>query len=218
MTGNNDGRHDHPYVLAIDSGTTSVRAILFDACGHPVAQASQEIGQRYPRPGWVEHDATEILAKQASVISEVQYASGIHSEHIAAVGITNQRETTVVWDRHTGEPVSSAICWQCRRTEPQIACLRKEGWASKIREKTGLVLDPYFSATKVSWMSRTFRGGRGMREAGDLCLKPVTAGLFGTLRAERSMPLTAPMQAARCLHTWLCWDEELPARAVRNPS
>lgn len=211
MTGNNDGRHDHPYVLAIDSGTTSVRAILFDACGHPVAQASQEIGQRYPRPGWVEHDATEILAKQASVISEVQYASGIHSEHIAAVGITNQRETTVVWDRHTGEPVSSAICWQCRRTEPQIARLRKEGWASKIREKTGLVLDPYFSATKVSWILENVPGARARAETGDLLFGTIDSWLIWNFTGGEVHATDRTNASRTMLYNIreLCWDEEL---------
>ncbi len=162
-----------PYILAVDSGTTSVRAIIFDAAGNLVAQASQPIEQYYPQPGWVEHDAMEILAKQASVISEVQYASGIHSDAIAAVGITNQRETAVVWDGRTGIPVGNAICWQCRRTEPHIARLREEGWGPRIREKTGLVLDPYFSATKVAWILDNVPGARRRAEAGDL--------LFGTI-------------------------------------
>lgn len=162
-----------PFVLALDSGTTSVRAILFDQKGRPVAQASQPIEQHYPQPGWVEHDATEILAKQASVISEVQYASGIHSDCIAAVGITNQRETTVVWDRATGEPVGNAICWQCRRTEPAIADLVRCGLAGTVRHKTGLVPDPYFSATKIAWILENVPGARARAEAGDL--------LFGTI-------------------------------------
>lgn len=162
------GHPDGPYVLALDSGTTSVRAIIFDAKGQPVAQASQPIEQHYPHPGWVEHDATEILAKQASVISEVQYASSIHSDRIAAVGITNQRETIVVWDRHTGIPVANAICWQCRRTESDVERLRRPEVARLIRYKTGLVPDPYFSATKIAWILDNVFGARERAEAGDL--------------------------------------------------
>ena len=168
------------YILALDSGTTSVRAILFDAQGTPVAQASQPITQHYPRPGWVEHDPREILAKQVSTISEVQYASGIHSNRIAAVGITNQRETTVVWDRITGEPVYNAICWQCRRTEPLIDALCQRGLAQTITNKTGLIPDPYFSASKIAWILENVEGARARAEAGDL--------LFGTV------------------DTWLIWN------------
>lgn len=169
-----------PFVLALDSGTTSVRAILFDRDGRQVAQASQPIEQHYPQPGWVEHDATEILAKQASVISEVQYASGVHSDRIAAVGITNQRETTVVWDRATGEPVGNAICWQCRRTEPAIAELGQRGLLEMVRAKTGLIPDPYFSATKIAWILQNVPGAYERAQAGDL--------LFGTI------------------DTWLIWN------------
>lgn len=161
------------YVLALDSGTTSVRAILFDAQGTPVAQASRPITQIYPQPGWVEHDPREILAKQIATISEVQFASGIHSDRIAAVGITNQRETVVVWDRRTGEPVCNAPCWQCRRTEPLIARLRERGLADAIAAKTGLVLDPYFSASKLAWILENVPGARSRAERGEL--------LFGTV-------------------------------------
>ena len=175
------------YVLALDSGTTSVRAILFDAHGTPVAQASQPITQHYPQPGWVEHDPREILARQIATISEVQFASGIHSERIAAVGITNQRETVVVWDRRTGEPVCNALCWQCRRTEPRIAELRERGLAPTIAAKTGLVLDPYFSASKLAWVLDNVPGARERAERGEL--------LFGTVDSWLIWNLTGGAQA-----------------------
>lgn len=179
---------DTPYVLALDSGTTSVRAILFDAHGTPVAQASQPITQHYPRPGWVEHDPREILARQIATISEVQFASGIHSERIAAVGITNQRETVVVWDRRTGEPICNALCWQCRRTEPLIAGLRERGLVPMIAAKTGLVLDPYFSASKLAWVLDNVPGARARAERGEL--------LFGTVDSWLIWNLTGGAAAA----------------------
>ena len=199
------------YVLAIDSGTTSVRAILFDATGTPVAQASQPIKQHYPHPGWVEHDPREILAKQISVIAEVQYASGIHSDRIAAVGITNQRETTVVWNRHTGEPVYNAICWQCRRTEPLIAALKDQGRAPSIVKKTGLIPDPYFSASKIAWILENVPQAREQAEAGDLLFGTIDTWLIWNL-TEGAVHATDRTNASRTMlyniHD-LCWDAEL---------
>ena len=199
------------YVLALDSGTTSVRSILFDARGVPVAQASQPITQHYPRPGWVEHDAREILAKQVSTVSEVQYASGIHSDRIACVGITNQRETVVVWDKATGEPVHNAVVWQCRRTEPQIAALRERGLSDFVAGRTGLVLDPYFSASKVAWILDNVPGARRRAEAGELLLGTVDTWLVWNL-THGEVHATDRTNAGRTMlyniHA-LDWDDEL---------
>lgn len=202
---------DDTYILALDSGTTSVRSILFDAHGTPVAQASQPIAQHYPQPGWVEHDAREILAKQVSTISEVQFASGIHSDRIAAVGITNQRETVVVWDRHTGEPISNAIVWQCRRTEPIIASMRERGLGDLIAQKTGLVLDPYFSASKIAWILDNVPGARERAEAGQLACGTIDCWLIWNL-TEGAVHATDRTNASRTMlfniHT-MDWDDEL---------
>ena len=201
------------YILALDSGTTSVRSILFDAHGTPIAQASQPITQHYPQPGWVEHDAREILAKQVSTISEVQFASGIHSERITAIGITNQRETVVVWDRATGEPVCPAIVWQCRRTEPLIAKLREDGLEGLVAGKTGLVLDPYFSASKIAWILDNVDRARERAEAGELICGTVDSWLIWNLTAG-SVHATDRTNASRTMlyniHT-LDWDDELLA-------
>ena len=202
---------DDTYILALDSGTTSVRSILFDAHGTPVAQASQPITQHYPQPGWVEHDAREILAKQVSTISEVQFASGIHSDRITAVGITNQRETVVVWDRHTGEPISNAIVWQCRRTEPIIASMRERGLDDLIAQKTGLVLDPYFSASKIAWILDNVPGARKRAEAGQLACGTIDCWLIWNL-TEGAVHATDRTNASRTMlfniHT-MDWDDEL---------
>ena len=202
---------DDTYILALDSGTTSVRSILFDVHGTPVAQASQPITQHYPQPGWVEHDAREILAKQVSTISEVQFASGIHSDRIAAVGITNQRETVVVWDRHTGEPISNAIVWQCRRTEPIIASMRERGLSDLIAQKTGLVLDPYFSASKIAWILDNVPGARERAEAGQLACGTIDCWLIWNL-TEGTVHATDRTNASRTMlfniHA-MDWDDEL---------
>ena len=202
---------DDTYILALDSGTTSVRSILFDTHGTPVAQANQPITQHYPQPGWVEHDAREILAKQVSTISEVQFASGIHSDRIAAVGITNQRETVVVWDKHTGEPISNAIVWQCRRTEPIIASMRERGLSDLIAQKTGLVLDPYFSASKIAWILDNVPRARERAEAGQLACGTIDCWLIWNL-TEGAVHATDRTNASRTMlfniHT-MDWDDEL---------
>ena len=202
---------DDTYILALDSGTTSVRSILFDTHGTPVAQANQPITQHYPQPGWVEHDAREILAKQVSTISEVQFASGIHSDRIAAVGITNQRETVVVWDKHTGEPISNAIVWQCRRTEPIIASMRERGLSDLIAQKTGLVLDPYFSASKIAWILDNVPRARERAEAGQLVCGTIDCWLIWNL-TEGAVHATDRTNASRTMlfniHT-MDWDDEL---------
>ena len=202
---------DDSYVLALDAGTTSVRAILFDRAGTPVARAAQPIRQVYPRPGWVEHDPREILAKQVSVISEVQFASGIHADRIAAVGITNQRESVVAWDRRSGRPVCNAICWQCRRTEPLVASLRERGLGPAIAAKTGLVLDPYFSASKMAWVLENVPGARALAERDDLLFGTVDSWLVWNLTGG-AVHATDRTNASRTMlfdiHR-LAWDDEL---------
>ncbi|HFD39205.1 MAG TPA: glycerol kinase, partial [Anaerolineae bacterium] len=136
------------YILALDQGTTSSRAILFDHAGRIVGTAQQEFPQIYPQPGWVEHDPEAIWQSQLETARQVLAQSGVPADRVAAIGITNQRETTVVWDRETGEPLHNAIVWQCRRTAPLCDRLRAEGWSEPIRDKTGLVVDAYFSGTK----------------------------------------------------------------------
>ena len=143
------------HILALDQGTTSSRAILFDRAGSILAVAQREFRQVYPRPGWVEHDAEEIWETQAAVAREALASAGVGAADVAAIGITNQRETTVVWERRTGRPIHRAIVWQDRRTADRCERLSAEGLLPLIRETTGLVLDPYFSATKFEWLLRT---------------------------------------------------------------
>lgn len=162
------------YVLALDQGTTSSRCILFDRDQNMVQTAQKEFRQIYPRPGWVEHDPMEIWSSQYSVLMEVLAQSGIRAEEIAGIGITDQRETTIVWDRETGRPVYDAIVWQCRRTAPLCEELKKdEDFAAYVREHTGLLIDAYFSATKLQWILENVPGAREKAEAGRL--------LFGTV-------------------------------------
>src|SRR5690606_8971602 len=142
-------RMEKKVVLALDQGTTSSRAILFDRQGRVVHIAQKELTQHYPKPGWVEHNPMEIWGAQSGVAREVLEAARVRPQEVAAIGITNQRETTVVWERHTGEPVHPAIVWQDRRTADLCERLKKDGWEPVIREKTGLIIDAYFSATKL---------------------------------------------------------------------
>ncbi len=165
-------------MIALDQGTTSSRAILFDKQGTAVAMAQKELTQHYPRPGWVEHDPDEIWSTQTSVASEVIARSGIAPGEIAALGITNQRETTLVWDRHTGKPVYRAIVWQDRRTAAFCNKLVEEGHTEVIREKTGLLPDAYFSATKIRWILENVEGAREKAERGDLCFGTVDTWLI----------------------------------------
>lgn len=161
------------YVLALDEGTTSARAVLFDGECRAVAMAQREFTQIFPRAGWVEHDAVEIFAKQCASMTECVAKSGVSPADIAAVGITNQRETTVVWDRRTGEPVCNAIVWQCRRTADICEKLQAEGLSDYVAEKTGLRIDAYFSGTKLKWILDNIPGARARAERGEL--------LFGTV-------------------------------------
>lgn len=161
------------YIMAFDQGTTSSRAILFDKNGNTVGVSQKEFKQIYPEAGWVEHDPMEIWGTQSGVAGELLEMSGIRANEIAAIGITNQRETTVVWNKNTGKPVYNAIVWQCRRTASICDRLKEEGWEDKIREKTGLVIDAYFSATKIKWILDNVEGARESAEKGEL--------LFGTI-------------------------------------
>jgi glycerol kinase len=154
------------YVLALDQGTTSSRAILFDRSGAIVAQARREFPQIYPKPGWVEHDPREIWESQIGAARDVLASAGVADGELAAIGITNQRETTIVWDRETGEPVHNAIVWQDRRTAALCDRLKADGEESLIQRRTGLLLDPYFSASKVAWILENVAGARERAAAG----------------------------------------------------
>ena len=159
------------YVMALDSGTTSNRCILFDENGKIRSVAQKEFIQHFPKPGWVEHDAGEIWSTQLSVAREAMNQIEATAEDIAAIGITNQRETTIVWDKNTGQPVYHAIVWQCRRTSEYCDSLKARGLEEKIRQKTGLVIDAYFSATKVKWILDNVEGARERAEKGEASLR-----------------------------------------------
>jgi glycerol kinase len=171
------------YILALDQGTTSSRSILFDVTGRPVATAQREFTQHYPAPGWVEHDADEIWATQSATIAEVLARAGAAPRDLAAIGITNQRETTVLWDRATGRPVAPAIVWQDRRTADRCAALRAAGHEAFVARTTGLTLDPYFSGTKLAWLLDRVVDGRRRAERGELA--------FGTIDSWLTWKLTA---------------------------
>ena len=161
------------YIMALDAGTTSNRCILFDKQGHIVSMAQKEFTQYFPKPGWVEHDPKEIWSSQISVATEAMSKISVDAEDIHAIGITNQRETTIVWDKKTGEPVYPAIVWQCRRTANMIEKMEKDGMSELVRKKTGLIPDSYFSGTKLKWILDHVEGAREQAEKGDL--------LFGTV-------------------------------------
>ena len=152
------------YIMALDSGTTSNRCILFDRSGRVRSVAQKEFTQIFPQPGWVEHDADEIFSTQLEVAQMALRNAGASAADIAAIGITNQRETTIVWNKHTGRPVYNAIVWQCRRTAAYCDQLRDAGLVETIREKTGLVIDPYFSGTKIRWILENVPGARAQAE------------------------------------------------------
>ena len=183
------------YILALDQGTTSSRAILFDRAQNILAVSQKEFTQYYPREGWVEHDAMEIWSSQYAVMMEVVAQSGVDAGDLAAIGITNQRETTVLWDRHTGRPIHNAIVWQCRRTADLVDQLAAEGLEAHIRSTTGLLPDAYFSATKIKWLLDHVDGAREKARRGDI--------LFGTV------------------DSWLLWKltgGPFPGRRPRDPA
>jgi len=177
-----EGRH----ILAIDQGTTSTRAIVFNDEARPVGSAQVELEQHFPQPGWVEHDPSEIYRGVVSVARRAVEKSGLGLDEIAAIGITNQRETVVVWNRSTGEPVSNAIVWQCRRTADDCAELIGAGHAADIRGRTGLVVDPYFSATKLRWLLDRIPNGQRRAEDGELCFGTVDSWLMYRLSGRQS--------------------------------
>ena len=191
--------------MALDQGTTSSRAIIFDKEGRICSVKQKEFTQHFPNNGWVEHDPMEIWATQMSVMMEARETMGIRTEDIAAIGITNQRETTIVWDRKTGNPVYHAIVWQCRRTADRIEQLKAEEYDKVIREKTGLIVDPYFSATKIEWILDNVPGARERAEAGELMFGTVDTWLIYKLRAEESMQRTTQTHRVPCFSTFIHW-------------
>jgi glycerol kinase len=199
------------YILSLDQGTTSSRAILFDKAGNILSIAQKEFNQFYPQPGWVEHDPLEIWSSQATVATEAILKAGATPGDIAAIGITNQRETTIVWDRETGAPVYPAIVWQDRRTAAYCDQLKKEGHDQMIRQKTGLVVDAYFSATKIRWILNEVPGARQKAEAGKLLFGTVDSWLLWNLTGGR-IHATDVTNASRTMVyniQTLEWDREL---------
>ena len=174
------------YVLALDQGTTSSRAIIFDQAGKPVSSAQQEFKQHYPEPGWVEHEPDDLWRSQRDVMREALKNSGLKAEQLVSCGITNQRETTIVWDRQTGKPIHRAIVWQDRRTAARCAELKEVGAESLVQERTGLVLDPYFSGTKVAWILDKVPGARRRAELGELAFGTVDTWLVWNLSQSRT--------------------------------
>ena len=208
----------NPYVIALDQGTTSSRAIIFDSFGKIVSLAQHPFPQIYPHPGWVEHDPMTILYTQMDALSEAYRSSSLRREDIAAIGITNQRETTIVWDKATGRPVYNAIVWQCRRTAPLCEQLREEGWEEKIREKTGLLIDAYFSGTKLRWILDNVPGARERAERGELLFGTVDSWLIWNLTGGKAH-VTDYSNACRTMLfniNTLEWDQEL-CQALKIP-
>lgn len=201
------------YILALDQGTTSSRCILFNKQGNICSMAQKEFEQIYPHAGWVEHDPMEIWASQLSVATEAISKIGATGENIEGIGITNQRETTIVWNRHTGEPVYNAIVWQCRRTAERIKDMVKNGWSDYIQKTTGLVPDAYFSASKIAWILDNVEGARKKAEAGDLLFGTIDTWLIWNL-TKGSVHVTDYTNASRTMmfdiHN-LCWDEKILA-------
>lgn len=174
------------YIMALDQGTTSSRAIIFDHSGNIVSSINKEFTQIYPNPGWVEHDPMEILDSQIEVAKAVLEKTGIKAEDIAAIGITNQRETTVVWDKNTGKPVYNAIVWQCRRTAPICDEIKNNGFDKEILKKTGLIVDAYFSGTKIKWILDNVEGVRERAENGDLYFGNIDSWLIWNLTGGKA--------------------------------
>lgn len=199
------------YIMALDQGTTSSRCILFNKKGEIQSMAQKEFSQIYPKPGWVEHNPMEIWSSQLAVTTEAMAMVGASPKDIVGIGITNQRETTIVWDKVTGEPVYNAIVWQCRRTAEKVDELVAEGYGDMIREKTGLVPDAYFSATKVAWILENVPGAREKADRGELLFGTVDSWLIWNL-TKGEVHVTDYTNASRTMiydiHR-LCWDEEI---------
>jgi glycerol kinase len=198
-------------ILAFDQGTTSSRAVIFDQKGQVLVLAQKELNLIYPQPGWVEQNPEEIWATQMGVAGEAIQRAGVTPADIMAIGITNQRETTILWDRHTGKPVANAIGWQCRRSAGICDQLKKEGWNQRVREKTGLLIDAYFSATKIAWLLQQDEKLRKRANAGEICFGTVDSWLVWNLTKGKKH-LTDTTNASRTMlfniHQ-LEWDEEL---------
>ncbi len=208
-----------PYILALDQGTTSSRAIVFDHDGRVTAVVRQEVEQIFPRPGWVEHDPNEIWASQIKVAREVLDRAHVGSRDLAAVGITNQRETTIIWDRETGEPIYNAIVWQDRRTASICDKLKADGCEPVIQQRTGLVIDAYFSAGKIAWILDHVPGAREQADAGTLAFGTVDSWLVWKLTGGRTHTTDASNASRTMLfniHTGT-WDEDL-LRLFRVPA
>ncbi|QUJ67262.1 glycerol kinase GlpK [Photobacterium sp. GJ3] len=202
---------EQKYIVALDQGTTSSRAVILDHDANIVCTAQREFTQIYPKAGWVEHDPMEIWATQSSTMVEALAKAGIRTDQIAGIGITNQRETTIVWDKNTGKPVYNAIVWQCRRTADICQQLKAEGLESYIRENTGLVVDPYFSGTKIKWILDNVEGAREQAEAGNLLFGTVDTWLIWKLTQGR-VHVTDYTNASRTMLfniNALEWDEKL---------
>ena len=199
------------YLLAMDQGTTSCRAIIFSSNGEMISTAQKEFMQIFPSDGWVEHDPTEIWATQIGVAHEALAKSGLDGADLAAIGITNQRETTVVWDKHTGKPIYNAIVWQCRRTADYCDALKEQGYGDTVKAKTGLLIDSYFSATKIRWILQNIPGAMEKAQNGDLLFGTIDTWLIWMLTGGK-VHATDPSNAARTMlyniHE-LCWDREL---------
>ncbi|MDO9637221.1 MAG: glycerol kinase GlpK [Pseudotabrizicola sp.] len=199
------------HILAIDQGTTSSRAILFDAGLRVVASAQEEFAQHYPHPGWVEHDPSDLWSTVAATARAVMEKAGVRAEGIAAIGITNQRETTLIWDRATGQPIHNAIVWQDRRTADICEALKAAGHEPMITARTGLLLDPYFSATKVKWLLDHVEGARARAEAGELAFGTVDSWLIWNLTGGRAHVTDATNAARTMLYNIAtgAWDAEI---------
>ena len=199
------------FIMALDSGTTSNRCILFDREGNICSVAQKEFTQHFPQPGWVEHDAEEIFATQLEVARQALQNIGASAGDIAAIGITNQRETTIVWNKETGRPICNAIVWQCRRTADYCDQLREQGLAERIRQETGLVLDPYFSGTKIRWILENIPGARAQAQRGELLFGTVETWLIWKLTGGK-VHVTDYSNASRTMLfniNTLTWDEEI---------
>ncbi len=199
------------YILSFDQGTTSSRAILFDKAGSIIETAQQEFTQIFPQSGWVEHDPMEIWGTQSGVARQVLEKSGTRPDEVAAIGITNQRETTVVWNKNTGKPVYNAIVWQCRRTASICDDLKAKGWTDKIRDKTGLIIDAYFSGTKIKWILDNVEGAREQAEKGELLFGNIDTWLIWNLTRGK-VHVTDYTNASRTMLfniKNLEWDEEI---------
>lgn len=203
--------NENKYIMALDEGTTSVRCIIYDKAGKPVSVAQSEFEQIFPKPGWVEQDAMEIWAKQIAVASDALLRANLNFKNISAIGITNQRETTIVWDKNTGEPIYNAIVWQCRRTSEYADELIAGGYMEMIQRKTGLIIDAYFSATKLKWILENVKGARQSAERGDLLFGTVETWLIWKMTGGK-VHITDYSNAARTMmfniHT-LDWDDEI---------